>query len=355
MNFRTTLLFAGLTILVACGKKDTAPTTTTTTTIDTTVKAEPVVIADTNHHLYFRPVAGSVRRYHVIDRMTAEATDAQPGGQTDKHAGTSQNEFYVTATTGTTGSDSSVELTVRVDSISLSADQDTTHTRYSSNNAKDRANERYRQFNIMIGKTIKVRVDKYGDLAAMTDVSAISGALMSQVPDSLRSNPRIQQMATQQAQEIANSYLMRVLVHSPTRALIKDTTWRHSSDVNLNIAQGLSFPVTVAASETVRGLERRNGRVLAVLEDNTTTTPKKLVLQEGPTKATISNFVATSHGVARVDDATGVLFHRALDEKRSFTFVVENTQHPGERRSISQNGSETLTVELIAETPVAKP
>jgi hypothetical protein len=174
---------------------------------------------------------------------------------------------------------------------------------------------------------------------------------MSKVPDSLKTNPRIRQMATQQSEEIVNAYLMRVLVHSPTRALIKDTTWKNVSDVNLDVAQGLQFPVTITATESVRGLERRDNHVLAVLEDNTTTIPKKKVFNEGPAKASVSNFVATSHSVVRIEDASGALYHRALEEKRSFTFTVENSQQPGSKRTIAQNGSETLTAELLSETP----
>jgi Family of unknown function (DUF6263) len=355
LKIRNYLLCTFLLLLAACGKKDNSPATGAKPAIDTTEKAEPVAIADTNHHLFFRPHAGSVRRYHVIDRMTASATDAQPNGQTTKRAATSENEFYLTETVGTTNGDSSVSLTFRIDSIRLSTDEDTTHTRYSSNNTKDRANDQYQRFNIVIGKSVQAQTNKFGDLTGISEISSVTNALLTQVPDSLRSNPRIKQMATQRAEQIVSDYIMRVLVHSPTRALIKDTTWRNTSDVNLDVAPGLAFPVSVNATETVRGLERRGERVLAVLEDNTTTTPKKRVFQEGPAKATVNNFVATSHSVARIDDATGVLFHRGLEEKRSFTFVVENSQNPGGKRTVSQNGSETLTVEMISEVAAPKP
>lgn len=340
-----------LVAVIGCGKKEeTVSSTTAKTTIDTTEKAEPVAINDTSHHLFYRPKSGTVRRYHVIDHMSATATDAQPSGQTSKRNATSENEFYVTQSTGATAADSSIEVSFRIDSMRVVSDQDTIHTHYSSNDAKDRADVKFRQFNILIGKTVKLKTNKYGDLMDMTDVSQIADALLATVPDSLKANPRIKVYAKQQAEEIVNAYLMRVLVHSPTRALIKDTTWKNTSDVNLDVAQGLAFPVTVAATETVRGLEKRGNRVLAVLEDNTTTTPKKKLFEEGPTKATVSNFIATSHSVVRIDDATGVLFHRALEEKRSFTFTIENTQHPGQKRTISQDGSETLTAELLSES-----
>ncbi len=246
-----------------------------------------------------------------------------------------------------TRQDSSAELVFRVDSIRLTSESDTTKTSYSSNNLKDRIGQAYQEFNILIGKEFSVLTNKYGDLDSIVDVSSITNTLMATVPDSERKNPQVLRYATQQSEQLANAYLMRVLVHSPTRALIQDTTWHNSSDVNLDIAQGLSFPVHIDALEKVRGLEKRNDLVLAVLEDAQTTTPRKRVFDEGPTKVTISDFQATSHGVVRIEDATGLLYHRAMKEMRNFTLVVENKEHAGERRTVTQNGSEELLTERL--------
>jgi hypothetical protein len=163
----------------------------------------------------------------------------------------------------------------------------------------------------------------------------------------LKNNPEIRSRALQQAEQVAGAYVLRVLVHNPTRALIKDTTWRNASDVNLDVVKGLSFPVHVDATETVRGLEKRGDLVVAVLEDNTKTTLKNRVLQEGPATATINNFMANSHSVVRIEDATGLLMHRTVQEKRNFTIVVESKEHPGDKRTITQNGSDEMTMELI--------
>jgi hypothetical protein len=171
--------------------------------------------------------------------------------------------------------------------------------------------------------------------------------MLATVPDSEKSNPQIIHAATQQAQEVTYTYIMRVLVHSPTRALIQDTTWRNTSDVNMDIAPNLAFPVHIDASEAVRGLEKRNDIVLAVLEDSQTTTPQKRTLDEGPVKATISDFRAVSHTITRIEDATGLLFHRAMKETRNFTLVVESKEHPAEKRTVTQNGSEELLTERI--------
>lgn len=348
MPLQRYILFCFLCLTFAsCGKKESAVSTTNTAAIDTNQPAKTIPISDTNHHLFFRPSPGSVERYHIIDRMTMSSKDNSPNGPGMSHSATSTTEFYLHQTVGKRGRDSSVTLTYRVDSIRLSSQQDTSKLTYSSNDLHDRMNDQYREFNILVGKNFTVRANKYGDLDSMLDVSEIVAGLLAPVPDSTRNQPRIRQMATRQAEEVANAYIMRVLVHNPTRALVTDTTWRDSSDVNLDVAAGLSFPVHINASETVRGLEKRGDRVLAVLEDNTTTTPRKREFQEGPTTATIQDFMATSHSVVHIEDSTGLLFYRGMQEKRNFTLKIESKEHPGEARSVTQNGTENLVTEIL--------
>ncbi len=331
-------------LVSSCGKKESAALSNNMT-IDTTKKAEPVAITDTSHHVFFRPKAGSVQRFHIVDQITTSSSDTPPGTPAVKHSGTSTTEIYLRQTVKGTRRDSTVDLVFRVDSITLTSLRDTTKMQYSSNNLKDRMNPNFEEFNFLIGKDFSILATKYGDLDSITDVSGISNAMLATVPDSEKSNPRILQAASQQAEEIANEYIMRTLVHSPTRALIQDTTWRSGSDVNMDIAPQLAFPVHIDASERVRGLEKRNDLVLAVLEDSQTTTPRKLVFDEGPTKATISNFRAVSHSVVRIEDATGLLYHRAMKELRNFTLVLESKEQPNEHRTVTQNGSEELVTE----------
>ncbi len=342
------ILFVVAVTLSSCSKKETATFSSANgAVIDTTQPAKAVPITDTNHHLFFRPKVGSVVRYHVVDRMTMSSSDALANGAPMKHSGTSTTEFYAQQIVKGVGRDSSVTLQFRVDSIKLRSKRDTVSMQYSSNNLRDRMNDDYREFNILVGKDFTVRVNKYGDLDSILDVSQIADNLLAPVPDSSRKKPTIQALATRQAEEVANAYMMRVLVHNPTRALVTDTTWRDSSNVNLDVAPGLSFPVHIDASETVRGLEKRGDRVFAVLEDNTTTTPRKLQFQEGPTTATIQNFVATSHSVVRIEDSTGLLFQRAMHEQRNFTLVIESKQQVGQKRTITQNGTEDLLTEIL--------
>jgi hypothetical protein len=348
MNYiRLSILCLVCTAFASCGKNETAGPGSKNAAFDTTVKAEHVSISDTAHHVYFRPKVGSVQRFHIVDRVTMSSSDTPPGAAASKHSATNTTEIFLRQTVKDTRRDSSITLTFRVDSISLISNRDTTKTKYSSNDLKDRMNQEFEEFNILIGKDFSVLANKYGDLDSITDVSSIANAMLATVPDSMRNSPQIRQAATQQAEELANAYLMRVLVHSPTRALIQDTTWRSASDVNLNVAQGLAFPVHIDASETVRGLEKRNDMVIAVLEDSQTTTPRKREFDEGPTKATISDFKAISHSVVRIEDATGLLYHRAMKEMRNFTLDIESKEHAGEKRTVTQNGSEELLTERI--------
>ena len=340
------LFFCSLLIaLASCGKKDTSAISSLS--IDTTKKAETVAITDTSHHLFFRPKVGSVQRYHVVDKITMGSSDTPPGSPATKESRISTTEIYIHQTVKGTRRDSTVELVFRVDSMSLTSQKDTVKSHYSSSNLKDRMDPTYEEFNMLIGKDFSVLTNKYGDLDSLMDISGISNALLATVPDSMRTNPKVVQSATQQAEEIVNAYLLRVLVHSPTRALIQDTIWRNASDGNMDIAPGVAIPVHTDASEKVRGLEKRDDMVLAVLEDSQTTTPQKREFDEGPTKATISDFQAISHSIVRIEDATGLLYHRAIKEMRNLTLVIENKEHAGEKRTVTQNGSEELVTERI--------
>jgi hypothetical protein len=344
---RFLLLSLVCAVLASCGKKESAAPFANNMAIDTTKKAEHVAISDTSHHLFFRPVTGSIQRYHIVDQLSMNSSDNPPGAAPMKHSATSTTEIYLHQTVKNVHRDSSVELTLRVDSIHLITQRDTTKTQYSSNNLKDRMAQAFEEFNIVLDKDFTILTNKYGDLDSITDVSSIMTTLLAAVPDSERKNPQVLEYAKQQSEQVANAYIMRVLVHSPTRALIQDTTWRNISNVNMSLAQGLSFPVRIDASETVRGLEKRNNFVVAVLEDSTTTVPEKRVFDEGPTKATISDFKAISHSIVRIEDGTGLLYHRAMKEMRNFTFLLESKEHAGDKRSITQNASEELLTERL--------
>src|SRR5581483_5907565 len=211
------LLFAG--ILASCSKKETTATSSTTGTLDTTQKAESVAITDTNHHLMFHPKVGSVQRYHIIDKMSMSASDAGSGGTPMKHSASSTTEFYLHHTVKSIGKDSSVDLVFQFDSIQMNSQRNTETVHYSSTNPNDAKNDEYREFNILLGKNFTIRTNKYGDLDSMLDVSSIVNELLVKVPDTDRTKPIVRQYATEQAEEVANAYVMRVLVHDPIHAL----------------------------------------------------------------------------------------------------------------------------------------
>jgi hypothetical protein len=342
------VLLGGVVLIAsACSKKESAPPAQAAgkAVVDTNQKAEPVKIADTNHHLFFRPAVGSVERFRVVDRVNFSLSDQQAKGPLDKHSSLSTSEYYLRQTVKAIGKDSSVELSLRIDSVELRSEEDTSKVQYSSGNKKDRANDKFQDLNIVLGKEFTIKADKYGDLTDITDVNTIATAFLATLPDSVRT--KVKPKAIQHAKSVVNSFISSVLIHCPTRALVKDTTWHNVSEVNFPVSRELIFPVTVDASETVHGLEKRGDKVLAVLEDQTTTAPKKKVFEEGPTKTTLDHFAATSHSVARIEDATGVLFHRVVSEVRHFIFVVENKEHPEGKRTITQDLTHTMTAELV--------
>ncbi|HEY3875651.1 MAG TPA: hypothetical protein VGM92_09255, partial [Candidatus Kapabacteria bacterium] len=170
-------------VVVSCGKKESA-TTTSNMAVDTTKQAEPVAITDTSHHLFFRPKTGSVERYHIVDRITMSSADTPPGSAPTKQSATSTAEIYLHQTVKATRKDSTVELVIHVDSIHVASTRDTTKSEYSSSNLKDRMDQQYQEYNLVLGKDFTVLASKYGDLDSITDVSAVSAGLLATVPDS---------------------------------------------------------------------------------------------------------------------------------------------------------------------------
>jgi hypothetical protein len=341
-------LAAFVIALIGCSKDAPQPTVGSRTagTIDTSEKVPEVAITDTNHHLFFRPKVGAVYRFHVADKIVQTMSDDQ-GGQNHTQNGGTTTEYYVRETINSVGPDSSVLVTLRIDSISATMTRDTQKVAYSSDKTTDRADRQFLEFNIIVGKDFTVKVNKYGDLSDIPDVTPITNALLTTAPDSVRNRPDVKAQATRQAQMVANSYAMRVVAHNPTRKIIKDTTWKNTSELNLDFAPGLSFPVTVDATESIKAIEKRNNKVIVALQDHSATTPKKKVFDEANVKATINDFLATSDGIVRLEDATGVVFHRLLEEKRRLTFTVESKQSPAQKRVLKQSSTENMIVEQL--------
>jgi hypothetical protein len=342
------LIVSSAIALTSCSKDKPQPAvgSRTEATIDTTEKVPEATITDTNHHIYFRPKVGATYRFHVADKITQTMSDEQ-GGQTRNQNGATTTEYYIRQTIKSIRADSSVLMVMRVDSLQATMTRDTQKVAYSSAKSADRSNREFLEFNLVLGKDFTVKVNKYGDLNDIPDVSAITAALLQTAPDSVRNRPDVKAQATRQAQMVANSYAMRVLAHNPTRKIVKDTTWKNSSEVNLDFAPGLSFPVTVDASEQVKAIEQRGDKVVVLLQDHSATTPKKRQFDEANVKATINDFLATSDGAIRLEDATGVLFHRLLEEKRRLVFVVESKQTPTQKRVLKQTSTENMVVEQL--------
>lgn len=348
MRFHFLILGCLLFAFVSCSKKETATTTSSSNaSIDTSQKAEPVKITDTSHHLYFRPQAGAVRRYHIVDHVVRSSEDTAVGAPPRKQAISVTTEIYLRETIKGPKNDSLTEFSVRIDSLTVASTVDTTTMHYSSSNLKDRANDQYQELNLVVGKEFSAFANKYGDLDSIVDVGSLTTAMLATLPDSMKRKPQMQQFLKQQAEQLAIPYIVRVLTHCPTLALVQDTTWRHTEDGPIQIPPSFKLPVHITESETVRGLERRNDKVLAVLEDSMTTVPTKNTLTDGQVVATISGFSATTHRVVRIEDSTGFLYHQVQNEKRNFTFHIQSKDHPNENRTLVQHGSEDLLTEQL--------
>ncbi|HET6512928.1 MAG TPA: DUF6263 family protein [Candidatus Kapabacteria bacterium] len=346
------LLASGLT-LTSCSKGDDAALAGKDSTgqapmaIDTTEEAK-VVSIDSAHVIYFRPTVGETRRYrvNVLSTVNMETQDSLLGGPSGKQSGRSQAEFVIKQTIRAINPDSTVDISFWIESAKIDQRADTSHIIYSSTNAAQKSDLRFSHFTAIIGKELKTKVSNHGDPKSITGVEEITNELMKAMPDSLR-NDRVKAFRAQQVQAVVNQSIVRLMVFLPLRPIAKDSIWKESFDQNIPVTQEINFPVTISSSEQVRGFEERAGKVVAILEASTVTTPKKMVIEEGQAKASLNSFKAVNKGVTRVEDKTGQVIHRTLNDQRGYVFVLESKQQPGRYYRTTNNSMENLIVELL--------
>jgi hypothetical protein len=360
-NFRMTyylrvnlVLLAACLVLTSCGKSDDQADAATgdstglsPAVIDTTQPAKQVAI-DSAHVIYFRPTVGETRRYRISVSSTAsmETIDSLLGGPSSKQQGRSVAEFVVKQTVRAVNADSTVDLSYWIESARVDQQADTSHIVYSSTNAEQKKDPKFAHFTAIMGKELKAKVSNHGDPRSISGVEEVANELMKLMPDSLK-NDRVKAFRGQQVQAVVNQSIVRLLVFLPLHEIAKDSTWKDSFDQNIPVTQEIMFPVTINSSETVRGFEEREGKVVAILEASTVTTPKKMVIEQGQAKASLNSFKAVNKGVTRVEDKTGQVLHRTLNDQRGYVFVLESRQQPGRFYRTTNSTVENLVVEML--------
>jgi hypothetical protein len=315
--------------------------------IDTTEPAKAVSI-DSSHMIYFRPTVGETRRYRVsvLNSMNVETIDSLLGGPSNKQNARSLAEFVVKQTVRAINPDSTVDLSFWLESARVDQQVDTSHIIYSSANATQKDDLRFSHFKGIIGKEIKTKVSNHGDPKELKGLEEVVDALMKAMPDSLK-NDRVKGMRAQQVQTVVGQSIIRLMVFLPLRPVAKDSIWSESIEKNIPVTQEIVFPVSITSSEQVRGFEERAGKVLAILESSTVTTPKKMVMEHGEAKATLKSFKAANKGITRVEDKTGQVVHRTHNNQQGYVFVLESKQQPGKFYRTTSNSVENLVVEML--------
>jgi hypothetical protein len=295
-----------------------------------------------------RPKVGSTQRFRVrvSSKITMTTNDGLFGGGDAKHTVLSLNEYYVKQTVKAIKADSTVDLTFQIDSIRVKTEQDTMKLEYSSSNAKDRKDPRFLSNNALLGKDFGVIVSKHGDILEMYGTNGLVDALITDVPDSLKT-PSRKSAFNRQVQVLLGQYVSRTLTHLPAKPLAKDSAWSARVETQLPVSQTVQFPVTVSSVEKVKGFEDRGGAILAVLEATTVTSPIQTKLEQGGVKATLKNFQAKANGTTRIDDKSGLLVQRSLTESRAYTFTLESAQQQGKVYQNTMDASETTNVDLL--------
>jgi hypothetical protein len=315
--------------------------------IDTTEPAK-LVNVDSAHIIYFRPVVGETRRYRIssLNTLNMETVDSLIGGPSGKQNARSLAEFVVKQTIRAVNPDSTVDMSFWLESARVDQQIDTSHIIYSSTNAAQKNDLRFSHFTGIIGKEIKTKVSNHGDPTSILGIEEIANELMKSMPDSLK-NDQVKRMRAQQVQTVVGQSIIRLMVFLPLRPVGKDSIWRESFDKNIPVTQEIMFPVTINSSEQVRGFEERAGKLVAILEASTVTTPKKMVMEHGEAKATLKSFKAANKGVTRVEDKTGQIIHRTLNNQQGYVFLLESKQQPGRFYRTTNNTVENLVVELL--------
>ena len=357
-TFRSTALL-GLFCLtfslssVGCGSKETTVQTSTMkkdsngiAAVDPNEKFDTVAIAGADHRIYFRPPVGGTFRYHVVEQTTSTAHLEGVPEQAPNHAQSKRNEYYIWTQIKSYDKDSALTMDVRVDSVRIQASQDTAKIAYASTSAADAGNPQYNEMNAVIGKQFSVIVDRMGNIKKITNYATILSGLTKAFPDSLKANARFKSIADQETQQTLFNYIMQAVQPVPTGTVKQDTVWRQHQEGNLPVPP-IQVPITMDATQTMKGFQKHGSQLIAVIDDSTSTTPKKKTIEEGPITVTIDHLIATSHGRQHIDDATGMLLSRTIQQHQSVKVAMSSKQQPGKTQSMEQNATVNSTVEMI--------
>ncbi len=345
--FKYSLFLSAITFTVfisSCNKDNGSPESKTTV-FDSTETAKTVTITEKEHHIYIKPKIGDVFRYHIMQHSVSSKSGTAPGQPQFSQSATADNSIYVHETIRAIRADSSIDMTFKFDSMSVKLVQDTQKIELSSNRPADRNDERFASFAALLGEDIGVIVTRFGDVKEVYGTTNIIAKIMKPYPDSIKRKEG--EFIKNQINARIGQYVLETMMHYPNQPLAKDSTQKKDYEDNIPVAASVQFPMQINIKQVLTGFEERGDKVLAIFTTNSTARPVRSVMQEGPVKATLANWVMSTKEDIRVDDASGALVYRNVIEEKESSLTLESSQAAGKSIQTVEKSKSTTKVELL--------
>jgi hypothetical protein len=341
------LVFA-LATITGCKKEGSPSAGGSGAIYDSAEVAKPITVDGKNHYLYFRPKAGETFRYRVTVSTTSDETNTDQlfGTFAPKASLKMRTIYYLRQTNSGFRPDSSVNLTIKLDSISLHIEKDTTRLDFSTTREADRKDSRFSNTAMLAPGEYGVIMSRDGNISEMIGISDIVSKLLATIPDSMKTQQTLQYIENQTKSALGD-YMMKTLTHFPGKPVGKDSTWGSIQRQNYTVWQNVIYPSVVDSRETLSRFEERGGKKLAVLEAVSTVKPMQNIIEQDPLKVTLNSFEYMSKATSNVEDETGVLLYRVLTQDNSYDLMIESKKQQGKIFRTIKKTTDRTTIELL--------
>jgi hypothetical protein len=343
-HIRSYFLLSIIFVFLISSCKETEPKSGAPAVFDTSEAAKPVTVTEKEHHIYIHPKTGDVFRYRISQKSTSSAIST--GAATANESALAEDLYYVKQTIRSVRPDSSIDMTFRFDSISVKLEKDTMKINLSSNRPADRSDPRFISYAALLGEDIGIIITRFGDIKEMYGTSNIVTKVMKHYPDSMQTAKNAETMKNQIEATVAQ-YVRETMMHYPDHPLAKDSTEKADFEQNAPVWLNVIYPVQISIRQVLMGFEERGDKLLADFNTLTTIRPKQSVIENGPIKTTLSNYNSTTKEDIRIDDATGILIVRKVNDDQSFTLSLESKEEPGKGLTTERKSKITRIVELL--------
>ena len=340
--FLLTIVFSF--VVSSCGKESSALKSGVPAVFDSTESAKTVTIAEKEHRIYIHPKTGDVFRYRISQKSSSSALTS--GAMSANEMANAEDQYYVKQTIRGVRADSSIDITFRFDSISVKMEKDTMKINLSSNRPGDRNDPRFSSYAALLGEDIGIIITRFGDIKEIYGTSNIVGKIMRRYPDTMQTTQNAESMKNQIEATVAQ-YVRETMMHYPDHPLGKDSTEKADFEQNAPVWANVIYPMQINIKQVLTGFEERGDKVLADFNTFTTIRPKQAIIENGPVKTTLNNYVSSTKEDIRVEDATGILVLRKVSDDQSFTLNIESKEGPGKGLTSERKSKITRIVELL--------